>query len=697
LLNLLSNAFKFTPEGGAVRVALSTEGQNAHLRVEDTGPGVPEHERRAIFERFQQGETGSTHRGGTGLGLSIVREFVELHGGTVEAGEAPGGGACFHLEFPLKAPDGVAVSQDPVSGPLARGLAQPGVTASAAAAETAWALAQRRESPAAEALPSTPSDLPRPLVLVAEDNREMNDFISSTLAQDYRIRSALDGPAALAAALEEAPDLIISDMMMPGMTGEELLKAVREHPSLNMVPVIFLTAKADDPLRLNLLQGGAQDYVMKPFVVEELRARVRNQIITKLIRDALQRELATQESDVTRLAADVIARSRDLEASRKVAEEANRAKDRFLAVLSHELRTPLTPVLATAMYLESEQNISPEVLRRSLAMIRRNIELEARLIDDLLDVTRISSGKVHLNQAPLDAHETLRAAVEMCEPEMIAKALHIELKLEAERHEVFADDRRLLQVFWNLILNAVKFTPGNGKITLRTFNLPDGKLGIEVIDTGVGIAAEALPLIFDAFQQAHQAHGSRYGGLGLGLTVARAFAEAHGGTIHAASSGPGTGATFTVELPTIEAVPLAPPPPPAAITAPVRPGLRVLLAEDHDDTREAMQRLLLRWGYEVVPAGSVASAVEKARASRFDLLVSDIGLPDGSGTDLMRRLREFTPIKGVAISGFGMEEDRQRSIEAGFSDHLTKPVGAQKLKAALAAIAARKADAAPNS
>jgi signal transduction histidine kinase len=687
LLNLLSNAFKFTPEGGTVRIILSKEGEHALLRVEDTGPGVPPNERRAIFERFQQGEEGSNRRGGTGLGLSIVHEFVELHRGSVEVTDADGGGASFRIRIPITAPEGATVGEDAEGGLLTRGLSRAASTASAAAAETAWALAQNRASPAIQPRSAPRDGGQHPLVLVVEDNREMNEFISSTLGVEYRVRAAFNGGEALIAAREELPDLIISDMMMPEMGGEALLRAVREDPKLNLIPVIFLTAKADDPLKLNLLQDGAQDYVMKPFAVDELRARVRNQLVTKLIRDTLQRELASQESDVTRLAQDVITRSRELQAARQVAEEANRAKDRFLAVLSHELRTPLTPVLATAMHLESEENISPEVLRRSLALIRRNIELEARLIDDLLDVTRIGTGKIQLTQAPLDAHATVSAALDLCEPEAIRKASQVELHLEAEQHHVFGDDRRLLQVFWNLILNAVKFTPANGRISLRTYNPAAGKLAVEVRDSGIGISAEALPRIFEAFEQGEQSKSRQFGGLGLGLTVARAFVEAHGGTIRAASGGLGQGAIFTVELATVEPSAQATPPAPVAPAAPSdQRQLRVLLAEDHDDTRDAMQRLLLRWGYEVETAPTIAAAVEKARARKFDLLVSDIGLPDGSGTDLMRELRAFTPIEGVAISGFGADEDRQRSKEAGFSEHLTKPVGAQKLKAALEAI-----------
>jgi signal transduction histidine kinase/ActR/RegA family two-component response regulator len=454
--------------------------------------------------------------------------------------------------------------------------------------------------------------------------------------------------------------------------------------------VVFLTAKADDPLKLHLLQGGAQDYVMKPFATAELRARVRNQLVTKLVRDTLQTELASQEVNLTELAAAVVTRTRELEKAKLIAEKANQAKDQFLAVLSHELRTPLTPALATAMNLEAEPDINPVKLRESLAVIRRNIELEARLIDDLLDLTRISKGKLQLQLTTADAQQTLQHALAMCQAEITNKDSRLRLELGATRTYIRADAPRLQQVFWNLILNAVKFTPAGGEITLRTLNRDD-KFVVEVSDTGVGISAEVLPRIFDAFQQGEQSVTRQFGGLGLGLTIAKALVEAHGGTIAAASGGEGRGSTFTVEFDIVDAAGAEPRKVAEVPTTEARPGTsaaRILLAEDHDDTREAMTRLLTRWGYAVEAANSVGEALRKAREMEFHLLVSDLGLPDGSGTDLLRALQAIQPLRGIAISGFGMEDDLRRSREAGFVEHLTKPIAAQKLRAAIEGILA---------
>ncbi|HEX8310683.1 MAG TPA: ATP-binding protein, partial [Chthoniobacteraceae bacterium] len=312
--------------------------------------------------------------------------------------------------------------------------------------------------------------------------------------------------------------------------------------------------------------------------------------------------------------------------------------------------------------------------------------------------TRISKGKLQLQLTTADAHETLQHALAMCQSEIMSKSSRLELRMEAARYHVRADAPRLQQVFWNLILNAVKFTPAGGQIIIRTLNREERFL-VEVSDTGVGITPDVLPRIFDAFQQGEESVTRQFGGLGLGLTVAKALVDAHGGHIEAKSAGPGRGATFTIELDTVETpVPTLS----ANEVKDTRPaagkiGARVLLAEDHHDTREAMSRLLTRWGYRVEAAETVAEALQKAREMEFDILVSDLGLPDGTGLELLQQLQAIRPLPGIAISGFGMEEDVCRSREAGFVEHLIKPVAAQKLRAAMEAVLAnRSTPAAPD-
>jgi signal transduction histidine kinase/CheY-like chemotaxis protein len=387
----------------------------------------------------------------------------------------------------------------------------------------------------------------------------------------------------------------------------------------------------------------------------------------------------------------LLARERE---ARAEAEAASAAKDRFLATLSHELRTPLTPVLAVVANLEEAGRVPPE-LRRPLDTIRRNVELEARLIDDLLDLTRIERGKLELHPEVTDARKVIEHTIEICcEPEVEAGRLRMVEDLRAEDPRIWADPSRLTQVMWNLLSNAVKFTPAGGTVTVRSRSEGD-RLILQVSDTGVGIDPEVLPHIFDAFEQG-QARSPRDarggGGLGLGLAISQAIVELHGGELTAASEGRGRGATFTVslpatlpqetgeiqtgELPTLDD---------SVIQSPKYKvqNLNILLVEDHADTAEAMADLLSLMGHRVTTAGTVAAALEAARRERFDLLLSDLGLPDGSGLDVMREISRKDGIPGIALSGYGMEDDIRRSHEAGFSKHLTKPVSLPALEAAI--------------
>lgn len=375
----------------------------------------------------------------------------------------------------------------------------------------------------------------------------------------------------------------------------------------------------------------------------------------------------------------------ELREAKEVAEAANRAKDQFLAVLSHELRTPLTPVLASVTYIESRPNLCPD-MRRELQMIRRNIEMEARLIDDLLDLTRISRGKIELHFEALDAHVALRRALEICQSEIAAKRQELSLGLWAQQHVVWADPARMQQVFWNLIRNAVKFTPDGGRIALRTANDAQGRLEVQVSDTGIGIPPHLLSRIFDAFEQGERTKSRRFGGLGLGLAVSKALVDMHGAELTAESDGPDKGATFTLRIATVSATVPDPPPTPAERAPRTQAGLRILLVEDHEDTLMMMARLLKLFGHTVETAGSVREAVDLGHAREFDLLISDIGLPDGSGLDIIRDLKPQRGLKGIALSGYGMEEDRRQSREAGFDAHLTKPIDVQTLERAIAQV-----------
>ncbi len=368
------------------------------------------------------------------------------------------------------------------------------------------------------------------------------------------------------------------------------------------------------------------------------------------------------------------------------AEAASKAKDHFLAALSHELRTPLTPVLMRVAALARSSDL-PETLRADLRMIQRNVELEAKLIDDLLDLTRVSRGKLALHFEATDVHALLEHSVAICCEGVEEGVVAIDLEPGAAEHHVWADSARLQQVFWNLLKNAVKFTPTGGRIRVVTRNPGPGRIEVAVIDPGIGIAPEDLPRLFNAFEQGDPQITRTFGGLGLGLAICKALVDQHDGTLTGLSPGRGQGATFTLGLATIaapEAAELAGAAAKPAETA----ALRLLLVEDNETTLEVMAALLELAGHDVKPAPDVRTARRLAESHTFDLVVSDLGLPDGNGFDLMRELRDLYGLEGIAVSGFGMEEDLRRSREAGFREHLVKPVDVDKLKAAIARAAA---------
>jgi PAS domain S-box-containing protein len=430
--------------------------------------------------------------------------------------------------------------------------------------------------------------------------------------------------------------------------------------------------------------------------VETVRWRKDGSRIDVAVWTSLLRGPQDEPESLLAVVADIGDRKRAEEALRLHAEEvqaASQAKDRFLAVLSHELRTPLTPVLAAVSTLEAGLGRGPD-LRESLAMIRRNIELEARLIDDLLDLTRISRGKLELHCRQVDAWQILNHAIHICcAQEVAAGRLRLDLGLAPADYRVWADGPRLTQAFWNLLNNAVKFTPEGGAIIVRSSveDTAERHLTVEISDTGIGIEPEMLPRVFDAFEQADRRITRRFGGLGLGLAVSKAIIELHGGSLTAASAGRGLGSTFTVRLPmrepqldlddtmvdlTVQTM---------AGLPPAERALRILLVEDHADTAAAMADLLDLIGHRVTVATSVAAGLAVAASAEggFDLVLSDIGLPDGSGLELMRELVRLYGLPGIALSGYGMEDDLRKSREAGFSLHLTKPVTLQTLKEAL--------------
>ena len=453
----------------------------------------------------------------------------------------------------------------------------------------------------------------------------------------------------------------------------------------DLIPEItdeILVGAARDADHLALLRGlGLRSAIVVPLVVND---RVFGAIA---LASADSRRRYT-EADLP-FAEDLAARVATAAENARLYQElrqANAAKDHFLAVLSHELRTPLNPVLMTVADLECDQGIPPAI-REQLTVVRRNVELEARLIDDLLDSTRIASGKLQLERTVVDATELIRRAIGIVQSEAQAKGIQLELVACVEPCPVDADPARLQQVIWNVLKNAVKFTPKGGWVRVSS-RISSGRIQIEVRDNGIGIEQKYLASIFNPFEQGDLATGRRFGGLGLGLAISKALVTMHGGSLTAQSEGPNRGATFTIDLPlatqspaTIDAVP--------SETA-RRRALRLLVVEDHEATSNVMVRLLTKRGYLVSAASNISEALAILQKSSIDLLISDVGLPDGSGRDLMEKVRETHDLPGIALSGYGTEADLEQSSAVGFSVHLTKPVDIERLDREIQTLANRR-------
>jgi len=391
-------------------------------------------------------------------------------------------------------------------------------------------------------------------------------------------------------------------------------------------------------------------------------------------------------SKVTRDITEQI-RIRQFEAEKLAAEKASKAKDDFLAALSHELRTPLTPALLAATYLADNAAKLPSEFAEDVAIIKRNVQLQARLIDDLLDITRLTRGKLELHFESVDAHALVRDAIEIANSAIAAKKLKLSTQLNADKHHISADSIRLQQVFWNLINNAVKFTAPGGQINIRTSNDDNGHFQFEITDNGIGIEIERLCSLFTPFEQGDPSITRQFGGLGLGLAISKHLVDLHGGAITVQSRGRSYGATFKVTLDAVEESAEKTEVDSQTRQKPAK-SLRILLVEDHGDTRQTLSRLLSHFGHQIFVADNRQSALEMVQSQKFDVVLSDIGLPDGSGYDVISRAKQKHPVKGVALTGFGTDEDIRRGKEAGFDFHLTKPVDFHELRTVLSQIGA---------
>ncbi|KYG70216.1 hypothetical protein AZI85_13785 [Bdellovibrio bacteriovorus] len=668
LLNLLSNAFKFTPQNGEVRCSLSllqnTKDPQIKLQVADSGPGIPKNMRKNIFERFFQiQDSMNREKGGTGLGLSIVKDFVELMHGKVEVKKAPEGGALFEVLLPQFAGEDVQVSPSMGENKNLR-LVEQGLVDQLKEAHSLSAQAKPEPTKAgAEA----------PLVLVVEDSPDLQKFIVEVLSEEFRCVTASDGKEGYEKARAVKPDLILSDLMMPNYSGEFLVDQVMADATLQAIPVVILTAKADDALRAKLLNKGVQDYVTKPFQAVELLARVRNHAKAYRARQVIEQALEVKGDDLEKMARLLADKNTEL-------QELSRLKDEFLATLSHELRTPISIIFGYAEILSEEMDRKNETAFQALSAIQRNAAIQLRLVEDLVNLSKSITGKISLDPHKLEFSEILGDALESIEN--MARAKDIQVSAQLTEAPLWADSVRLTQILWNILSNAVKFTPEHGRIEVRS-RKDDQHLYVEITDSGVGIKPEFLPYIFDRFRQQDGSFTRKYGGLGLGLSIVKHLVDLHGGEVKIESEGEGKGTKVLLQFPLYhgqDATPEA-----AAENFDVRElrGRRILVVEDEPDALRMIKLILKKYGVEVVAAENADQAQELLKQMKPDAIVSDIGLPGKNGIEFIRTVRGLETadhhIPALALTAFTSKVTESRALDAGFEMYVPKPIETRKL------------------
>ena len=794
VLNLLSNAFKFTLQG-EISVVLRQAAGFAELVISDTGTGISADQLNRVFERFYrvEGARGRSQEG-SGIGLALVEELVKLHGGSIRVQSVQGKGSAFTVQVPVgKAhlPEDRIVPERPLD-PTRLGN-------SAFAEEASQWVAELPSEPLGQALPRPVRAPLGDRILIADDNADMRAYLKRSLEPRWTVEAVADGARALEAVRAHPPVLVIADVMMPGLDGFGLLRALRGDPATSHIPVILLSARAGEEARVEGREAGADDYISKPFSARELIARVQAQLalarlrradrvreeelerlfmhapfficrlrgpdhvlqmtnaiylhlvgerelIGRPIRDALP-ELAGQgyfelldgvyrtgkayvgrempvrlrrtpgcpetmhyvnvnyepacDADgkidgVIAYGVDVTESVESRRKSESVSEQlvlADRRKDEFLAMLGHELRNPLAPIATAVKLMELKDG---DRHKRERQIIERQVKHLARLVDDLLDVSRIARGQIKLARCTVDIAEVAARAVELASPIFEAKSQQLTLQVPRGQLHVDGDAGRLAQVIANLLTNAGKYTQSRGHIALTASR--EGKsVVIRVKDDGIGIAPGFLPRVFDLFVQSPRATDRAEGGLGLGLALVRNLVALHGGQVMAASQGLSHGSEFIVRLPAVELEAQAEPrclPPGDVPLMPAR-SRKILVVDDNVDAAEMLAEYLTALGHEVAVAHDGPEALLKQATFHPDIGLLDIGLPVMDGYELATRMRQEAgaPLGLVALTGYGQDEDRQRSRKAGFDEHLVKPVELDELGKCIAHVSVTKSGA----
>ena len=817
VLNLLSNAFKFTFEG-TIRVSLHAHDGRAELRVSDSGVGIAPEQVPHVFERFHriEGTRARTHEG-TGIGLALVRDLVLLHSGTIGVESTLGSGTTFTVSLPLgrdHLPNEHVVDSGEKRGD--------GVRAEYFLAEAArWLPREPDDGPESiRRVTPTPAGETRARIVVADDNRDMRDYVSRLLGEHWEVEAVADGVEALAAVERERPTLVVSDVMMPRLDGFELVKRLRTNLRTASIPILLLSARAGEEEAAVGLRTGADDYLVKPFSASALVVRVEALLARARYREALERSEESARSrvlsglmdgpaaigvlagpdfvievlnaaayDVLGIESDVVGKPifdllpnlregfedlmrevirtgksyraeaapvrvtqgghvrekfldfvfarlspgddgdgrllgwgfevtalvnerRAAEEARATAEIANRAKDEFLATMSHELRTPLNAILGWSALLLRDAD-DPERRNKALATIERNARAQARLIEDVLEVSRIITGKLRIEPRRVKVATVITAALDVVRPGADAKGITLVAAVGDDVGEIHADPDRLQQIVWNLLSNAVKFTKQAGRIDVEVTRT-DSHVRIVVTDDGMGIPADHLPYVFDRFRQVDSSTTRKFGGLGLGLAIVRHLTEMHGGQVSASSEGDGKGASFVVVLP-IRAIsrradgqgpvssvttplPLEAGAPSAAALA----GVTVLVVDDDEDSRAIVTATLEDAGAKTVAVDGAKAALAALERDRFDIVLSDIGMPGGDGYQLLSTIRahaarHVAEIPAIALTAYARPVDAARARTAGFDLHLAKPVDPEVVVEMIATAIARRRAAATES
>jgi signal transduction histidine kinase len=522
--------------------------------------------------------------------------------------------------------------------------------------------------------------------ILVVDDRDENLMALEAVLDDpaYRVVRARSGREALKEVLEQDFALILLDVVMPGVDGYETASLIRERPRSRQTPIIFLTA--NDFGANYVFRGyaaGAVDYLVKPVAADVLRSKVAVFVELFNRQQALRRAHEELEDRIAERTRELAQAVQGEQAARLEAERANRVKDEFLATLSHELRTPLNAIMGWSHVL-SQSATDRDTVQRASAVIRQNAAAQAQLIDDILDVSRIVGGRLVLETAVVTLKKVIEDAVNALGPAASAKAIHVECVLD-DHLNVIGDRDRLQQIVWNLVSNALKFTPKGGAVRVSLRQVGDD-VEIEVADTGIGIPSDFLPFVFDRFRQADSSMSRRHNGLGLGMAIVRHLVELHGGTVGVASPGEGQGTTFTLRLPRhVGELPaeLRSPPRRAVPDAGQQDldhlhGIHILIVEDDVDSRNVLSVLLQRLGALVEAVGSAAEAYDRISRRRPDVVVSDIGMPDEDGYTFIRHIRQANGdarrLPAIALTAYARKQDADAALTAGYDHHLAKPV-----------------------